>query len=1042
MSLGERKSVEAVTEIPVDDVAACTLLPEGEPTPASASRRSRLPLGPGARVGRYVVLSRLGSGAMGVVVGAYDPQLDRKIALKLLEPRANRGPRAQSRLLREAQALARLNHSNVVAVHDVGTHDGRVFIAMEFIEGQTLGAWMDTKGPGAPRPWRTVLEVFVAAGRGLAAAHQVGLIHRDFKPDNVMLGRDGRVKVMDFGLARDGRDDSNPSSDPSDGHHLRPPSSNQLTRTGALVGTPAYMAPEQYEHGGARAHSDQFGYCVSLYEALFGQRPFQGDGTAALAFAITHGHAEPTPSDVAVPRWLRRIVLRGLSVDPRSRFDTMLDLVRALEAGEAGRRRKGRLAVLGGLAITSATGFGVHHHGQLQRVDECAAKGDAINEVWSPRAREAVRAAFVATGSSQALVIAEKVTPWLDRHARTWRAHATEVCTHTHVDDDWDDETAARALWCLQERKVAMSALLAGFGGVDSRNVHGAVDASLRLPRVEPCTDDAALSGMAGPPPYALRSSAAEVRFELVRARHARRGGQYEQGLETVRRARARAEALSWTPLLAEALVLEGELLLARGDSDAAEQRYVDGYMHAARSQTWDIAAEAAIALIDVTGRGQARYATGETWAAHAEVALTYAGDRLGLGDASRLHNLGVVHFTKGDRVGARQWWEQSLAIKKRVLGPAHPDVARILNNLGVLLHAEADYVGARSLHERSLQIRVSALGEHHPDVARTKSNLANVYNELGDYEKAQPLYLSALEIQENTLGHDHPHVAQLLSNVGAMQLARGELEDAEALHRRALAIWRDALPPQHPDLATSLHNLAGVRSARGYADEALGLFDEALAIREHTLGPDHPDVANTLDNLGSVYSKLDDLPRAQQMYERALEIREAALGSEHPSVATALRHLGGVHLDQGRHAVARGHYEQSLKIFAQSAGPEDLGVAKAELGLGHVALEEGETERAVEHLERAFTLGSNAAAPTDWLAACRFSLSKALWLSPPTGGGDRPRAVALAVAARDTYDLGGPARADAAQEVQQWIDDHPLPRRSSVAGPTVNAAD
>jgi serine/threonine protein kinase len=279
-------------------------------------------LEPGARVGRYVIIEAVGAGAMGTVYAAYDPDLDRRVALKLLRSHRD-DEQLRARLSREAKAMARLSHPHVVTVFDVGSVGPQLFVAMEFIGGGTLRQWLARR----PRGWYEVLWVFLRAGRGLGCAHAAGLVHRDFKPDNVLVGEDGRVCVTDFGLARSQRDE---------GHSHEPRTCDDLldatiTRTGARVGTPAYMAPEQFRGEPAHPRADVFSFCVALHEALYGKRPFEGNNIRDLRSATALGHVRPPPADSAVPPALHRVLLTGLKASALERPE-MDELLRALEA--------------------------------------------------------------------------------------------------------------------------------------------------------------------------------------------------------------------------------------------------------------------------------------------------------------------------------------------------------------------------------------------------------------------------------------------------------------------------------------------------------------------------------------------------------------------------------------------------------------------------------------------------------------------------------------------------------------------------------------
>ena len=382
----------------------------------------------GEAVDRYVILSRLGAGAMGVVYAAFDPELDRKVALKLLHPARleaddiSASASGRARLYREAKALARLAHPNVVAIHDVGVLGDQIFLAMEFVHGLTLNKWM--KAGDAPRPWPEVVRVMSLAGEGLAAAHDAGLVHRDFKPDNVLIGEhDRRVRVLDFGLAReeDEPDDAEAGSAEADDVQTRAErraitkarsviraSSIELgsqdfaglTHTGALVGTPAYMSPEQHMGEPADARSDQFSFCVTLYQALYGHRPFTGETLTGLAFNVLQGKVRPAPVKTKVPARLRKIVLRGLAVDPKERYATMRELLDALKPVQTRVRKRWLWA-----AATGALGVGIAVGSVIVNQEEpCTGARARLDGIWDAARRDAIATAFQIADAQQSAI--------------------------------------------------------------------------------------------------------------------------------------------------------------------------------------------------------------------------------------------------------------------------------------------------------------------------------------------------------------------------------------------------------------------------------------------------------------------------------------------------------------------------------------------------------------------------------------------------------------------------------------------------------------
>ncbi len=270
-----------------------------------------------ARIGRFRVLRRLASGGMGVVFVAYDESLERRVAIKLL----HREIASSEWLRREAVALARLSHENVVPIHEIGEEDGRGFVVMDLVEGPTLKDWLASKR----RTSHEIITVFLQAARGLAAAHAAGLVHRDFKPQNVLIGKDGRAHVVDFGLA-------SIAERPVEVGVVAPVSPSGHTLP--MAGTPGFMSPEQIVGEGVTAKSDQFSYCVSVYEALYGSAPFEGLGSA-LVDNVLSGRVRASPSLPDSPIWMASILMRGLARSPAARFDSMLALIAAIERHHA-----------------------------------------------------------------------------------------------------------------------------------------------------------------------------------------------------------------------------------------------------------------------------------------------------------------------------------------------------------------------------------------------------------------------------------------------------------------------------------------------------------------------------------------------------------------------------------------------------------------------------------------------------------------------------------------------------------------------------------
>jgi eukaryotic-like serine/threonine-protein kinase len=1009
------------------------------------------------------VLSMLGAGGMGVVYAAYDPELDRKVALKLLLPEAGGGTGAEStkrraRLLREARALAKLQHANVVTIHDVGTHDGRVWLAMEYVEGRTLRVWMSE----AKRTWIDVLRVLADAGRGVAAAHRAGLLHRDLKPDNVMVGDDGRVLVMDFGLARS---EDGPTPEPGAVHEGSAAEPNcaltRFTRGGALVGTPAYMAPEQFREEAVGAAADQFSFCVMLWEALFGTRPFSGKTLADIAVSVLESKPQLPPARLHVPRWLRQVLERGLSRVPGDRWPSMDALLDTLERGrERSRWRRGLgIAAAVGLVVAGFVGWqAIEAH---RRAIACEKDGARIAEFWNDEARLALRRVLVDTGVGYAEATADRVTPWLDRHASEWEATRTEACMDAEVRASWDADLLDRSRWCLDERRMEFEALVSELSRAGERAVRDAVPAAAALAPVTTCGDPDVLRRLPEVP-HERRDEIRAIRAELSGVWAKRRTGAYQEGLADARDVLERAKSVEWPPLVADARLTLGTMLGDTGDAEQAEQVLAAAFFEASRAGVPAIAADAAGRLVHTVGVKLARHREALMWSQHAELASASLPDPVRTREASLLVRIAAVHRELGAYDEARTLHERALAIREEALGPDHPSVAGSLNSLAIVHTDLGAFDDSKALHRRALAIRENVLGPKHPEVATSLSNLAAVHDATGAHEEAMSLYRRALGIREESLGPQHPDVATVLNNMAIVHHLGGRYDQAERLHERALAIREKALDPNHPDVAQTLGNLAGLCLVIGDHERAEALYRRANAIDEKVFGPRHRGVATNLDNLAVVHLHTGRLDEAKALSERALSIREEALGLEHPEVATNLSNLANIHHASGAHdealalqeralairreafgphhrsvaasldALAELHHDaerydeakvlfgQALDISERALGGEHPALASALLGLVRVALAQDASQDAVPLAERALSLREKTASPTVAIAEARFLLAVALW----DAGRERARARELARTARDEYrEVGGDPTELAV--VEAWLDAH-----------------
>ena len=968
-----------------------------------------------------MLLREIGRGAIGVVYAAYHEGLDRKIAIKVLNrQRAGRAD-LEARLRREARALAKLSHPNVVHVYDVGDFDGRVFVAMEFVEGEALSDWMRPR-----RPVDEVVTMFAAAARGLAAAHASGVVHRDFKPDNVLVGTDGRPRVLDFGLARavgaepeepasesavgishlgalealtneagsktsksalrdpspgatlDGdREDPPPSGasspaarrariqalpskdegDPHLNEHTRdtsvpapvsddapapdscersgpqsvydtaPPASDAhqvethfeldpelqvtvlsqiergsaaaddvLTRTGAMMGTPAYMSPEQFLGQRVDQASDQFSFCVALYQALYGQRPFSGKTPLELAVAVQGGQISDPPPDTEVPGWLRQVILRGLSPAREDRWPSMDELIAALERDPAqGRRRRWMTALaIGGLAVLA----GVVGVAWPSEQDPCPSVDESLAAVWTEGRAGELEAAFERSQLPYANAAWLGVESRLEAWTGQWANQRVDACEATHLRQEFSSEVLDRRQACLERQRRAYEALMTQYAEADRTVVEHAVEAAAALPDPERCGDVDALLAGAVEPSADVAEEVAELRDQLAELDTQRTTGRWQAGLPLARDTVERARQTGFGPVLAEALLTHGRFLAESG-SAAAVDRFQAALDEAERSGHDELIPVVATELVSISIYTKPDPIRGRLWARRAMTGLERIDER-GHARARGIWALGNLERLDGENERAEQHLREAIDLLD-AQAPGHPDRAVMLNDLGNTLWAKGDRASARETYEQALAEAIRAFGEGHPRVAHAHYNLARLSREAGELEEAREQADRALALYIGAHGPKHRDVGAVEILRASIELFDGDLDAARNHATRARDIYDASLASDNIDRAEPHQMLGNVAHAAAQYEQAIVHYRAALTIKRAALPPGHIELVHTLTNIGLVYLMLERADAAVTEHEEALALLEASEGVDPEFLQSTRLYLGDALLLRAR---------------------------------------------------------------------------------------------------------------------------------------------
>ncbi|MBV1859517.1 MAG: serine/threonine-protein kinase [Nannocystaceae bacterium] len=880
----------------------------------------------GVSLGRYEVLRRIGRGGMGTVFLARDPALARNVAIKVLHSAASDSEPDRAtkrrRIQREATALAQLTHPQVVRVYDVGEERGHTYIAMEYVSGGTLRDWREYT---RPRPdLASILRTYAKAGRGLAAAHASGLLHRDFKPDNVLVASDGRVLVSDFGLVR-------AASLPDEALSSREELSElteDVTRTGAVLGTPGYMAPEVFAGRPAEAAADQFAFCVSLFETLVGRRPFAGRFKPARAPWSTFALAESTPLR-QMPRWLRRLLIRGLEPNPRARHPDMDALLRTLERGRTTRRRRrtwwvaslGSAAVIGAFAGLSSAPPRVEH-------PLCSSDAPRASAVPSEQ-RKSIEAAFSASGLRNPDQAAAKILKHLDDRTQRWARELSEACT---PEIERSAVRRGHKLDCLQAERHELTALTAALEAIDAETAGTGVEFVVGRAPALSCADDRALRGRVTPPSAPQLARAVEHhRGDLARGSMLVSVGELDQARTIAQGARASAAAAAFAPL-----ALEADFLAAR-------------ILWKAKRRTQALVALRALEL-EAESQGHDRVALGAS-VLHLELLvhearppmefqarLDHARARARrLGDDVALINLEFTHAQHQQRIGHHQ--------------------------------------RALSVATAALELARDRLGAEHPEVAYAHDYVSGALTSLHRYEAALEHKRAAISTLEGAYGHGSIAVSVLLNTAGAVARHAGEHALAQHWHTRSIAIVEARLGLDSPRLTTSLAAAAVSAQARGDAQETLRLLDRQLALEDREGIVSHTARRRRIDAL-ILGGQLESAAIAYQEATQALA--SAGLNAPVWDHADTLRAGAQLALLKGNWDTAVSRASQAVeasRTYPPSGVYPLIVLAQAQLAAGNL-------DDAAAVLERASQLGDGSVTTLPWplaeLRATQLDLARA----------------------------------------------------------------
>lgn len=869
-------------------------------------------------LGRYQLQRQIGRGGMGVVYAALDPELGRTVALKVLRPHGTGGSQQtrEARLVREARALARLSHPNVVSVYAVERIGGVLCIAMEFVRGETLAAWLSAE----PRTEAAIVGAFVDAARGLAAAHRNGIVHRDFKPLNVMVGASegrgarGRVRVLDFGLAM--TDTSLEETTTQDGAGSFESGSGTQTETGTVMGTRGYMAPELRE-GAASAASDQYAFFISLFRALTQRSP-----------------KEPPLETIEldrIPGRLRPIVRRGLAKDPGARWPNLDEAADALLRAVAPRWPIAAAATGTVLALAGVAWVSTAH----AEPDPCASFDARAESTWSESRVHSIEATLK-DAPAFAVDAWARAAPHLETAMARLREQGGVACRSAYDRGKLVSRPDAATVLCLQSQLVELDAALGQFEAEPQRPQPLDFASFAPLRACEQTSEPTVDAGS-----RAFEEALAAVRGQL-------RAGSYAPAHAAMQELIRQVQSVSPASLRAEAFLLSGRAAQAAGHYEIAETRFQAALGEATTAGTDAVAARTWVALLDLEGRDFGRQAEAKRMLVPARAAIARVPDDARL-QADFIATQAMLADRSADPERAIELLHEALA--------AVPETPETATRRAHLLHALARGLRragrpAQSMpHAReALKLTRDVLGPRHPEVATRHIAVGTAANLAGDTEAALAAFGAALDIYTEALGPEHPSVAVALHNRGTALAASGQIDDAYADIARAAELDRANLGVDNPGRAQSLYTLAMLQRQRGQADDAQQLMNEALQILSRAWGDDHPDLSYVVGGLADLAAAEGDFDAATKHYARAQALLEPALGASHPRMVYPLLGAGRVALQRDMPTEAVAPLERARAI-AQAGGVDPLTGAEVSYRLALALVDDDGSQNRVRQL-------------------------------------------------------------------------------------------